>query len=416
MNTDHKRLISACYATNSSLAIVSNLPPLLFLTFRNMYDISYTLLGLLVVIYFLTQLFVDLIFSFFSHKFNIPLTVKITPLLIVIGMVIYAVWPWLFNDAIYIGLVTGTLFFAASSGLCEVLLSPLIATIPSDDPDRQMSKLHSVYAWAVVVVIVLTTVYLLLVPEQYWQYLILLFAIVPLFAFILFCSVEIPHMQTPEKVSGVLKLLKNKSIWLCVLAIFLGGSAECTMAQWCSSYLEMSLGIPKLWGDLLGVAFFAIMLGIGRTLYSKNGKNISKILLLGIIGATCGYFVASVVNIPVLALIACGFTGLCVSMLWPGNLIIATEHFPTGGVFIYAMMAAGGDFGASIGPQAVGMITDASIQSPIVAQLASTLAITPEQLGMKIGMLVGMLFPLIGIFVFYRIHKSRKTNRLELSQ
>ena len=381
-----------------------------------MYGISYTLLGLLVVIYFLTQLFVDLIFSFFSHKFNISSTIKLTPLISVIGMVIYAVWPWVFQDTIYTGLVIGTIFFSASSGLCEVLLSPLIASIPSDDPDRQMSKLHSIYAWGVVFVILITSAFLLIVPDRYWQYLVLLFALVPLIAFVLFCGVNVPHMQTPQKVSGVIKLLKTKSLWLCVLAIFLGGAAECTMAQWCSSYLEMSLGIPKLWGDLLGVALFAVMLGTGRTLYAKRGKNISKILLFGAIGAVCGYFVAAVVKIPVFALLACGFTGLCVSMLWPGCLIVAAEIFPGGSVFIYAMMAAGGDLGASVGPQAVGMITDMAIQNPKIIHLSSALSITPEKLGMKIGMLTGMLFPLAAVLVFHHIHNKRKTKRLEILQ
>ena len=413
MTKKYTRLKLACYATNISMAIVANFPPLLFMTFRSLYGISYTLLGLLVLINFCTQLAVDLIFSFFSHKFNIPATVKYTPLLTVAGLIVYAVWPWIFQDSVYLGLVIGTIIFSASSGLYEVLLSPVVAAIPAEDPDRQMSKLHSVYAWAVVCVILITTAFLLIFPNEYWQFLVLIFSFVPLTAFVLFCGVEIPQMVAPERMSGVIKQLKNKTLWLCVLAIFLGGAAECTMAQWCSSYLEMSLGIPKLWGDLLGVAFFAVMLGCGRTLYAKIGKNISKVLLLGIIGATFGYFIAATVNVPAIALLACGITGLCTSMLWPGSLIIASERIPTGGVFLFAMMAAGGDFGASVGPQAVGVITDAAISSPQIAALAESISLTAEQLGMKIGMLAGMLFPALGIYVFYRIHRSRKCNRLE---
>lgn len=61
----------ACYMTNVSMAAVANLSPLLFLTFREVYGISYSLLGLLVLLNFCTQLAVDLIFSFFSHRFPI---------------------------------------------------------------------------------------------------------------------------------------------------------------------------------------------------------------------------------------------------------------------------------------------------------------------------------------------------------
>ena len=413
MDAKHRRLFLACYTSNSSMSVVANLPPLLFLTFRNMYGISYSLLGLLVVIYFVTQLLVDLLFSFFSHKFNISATVKYTPLLTVAGLLVYSVWPWLFQDAVYLGLVIGTIIFSASSGLYEVLLSPVVAAIPSEDPDRQMSKLHSVYAWAVVCVIIITTLFFLILPHEYWQLLVLLFSLVPFAAFLLFFGVEIPQMVTHERMSGVIKQLKNKTLWLCVFAIFLGGAAECTMAQWCSSYLEISLEIPKFWGDLLGVAFFAVMLGFGRTLYAKIGRNIAKVLLFGIIGATFGYLLAAIVRIPAITLLACGITGLCTSMLWPGSLIIASERIPTGGIFLFAMMAAGGDFGASVGPQAVGVITDTVINSSQIASLAKTFSMTAEQLGMKIGMLAGTLFPVVGIFVFYQIYKSRNYSGLE---
>lgn len=95
-------------------------------------------------------------------------------------------------------------------------------------------------------------------------------------------------------------------------------------------------------------------------------------------------------------------------MLWPGSLIVASDRFPTGGVFIFAMMAAGGDMGAAAGPQLIGVITDFVIENPQLLTLAEKLSLAPEQLGMKAGMLVGMLFPLLAIPVYLTIKKSRK--------
>ena len=403
-----KRLKYACYTTNLSISVVSTLSPLLFVTFRSLYGISYTLLGLLVLVYFLAQLFVDLAFSFFSHKFNISLSVKITPLLSVIGLLVYALWPWVFPNHVYAGLMAGTLLFSMSNGFTEVLISPVIAAIPSEDPDREMSKLHSVYAWGVVAVVLFTTVYLLVFGSENWQYLPLILIAVPLLSFCLYCGVRIPDMERPEKVSGTFRFLKDKGLWLCVAAIFLGGAAECTMSQWCSGYLEQALKIPKLWGDIFGVAVFSMMLGLGRTLYAKFGKRISPVLLAGIIGATVCYFIAALSPWPVVGLLACGLTGFCTSMLWPGNLIVAADRFPEGGVFIYALMAAGGDFGAAVGPQLVGVVTDAAMASPALGQMAVSLQLAPEQLGMKLGMLVGMLFPLAAIPVFIAIRKNRR--------
>ena len=390
------------------MSITGNLSPILFITFYSLYGISYSLLGLLVLINFFTQLIIDLIFSFFSHKFNIPLTVKITPVLTVAGLAVYAIWPFIFPDAVYIGLVIGTVIFSMSSGLAEVLISPVIAAIPSDNPDREMSKLHSIYAWGVVGMIVFATLFLRFIGQDFWQYLALIFALVPLTAAFLYSRVEIPKMETPERVTGALDMMKKPGVWLCVTLIFLGGASECTMAQWCSGFLEKGLGIEKIWGDVFGAALFALTLGLGRTFYAKYGKSIDKILLCCTCGAVVCYLTAALTENPIIGMLACGLTGLCVSMLWPGTLVVSAKRILTGGVFVYAMMAAGGDLGASFGPQLIGIVTDLFTINPHSLQIANNLNISVEQLGMKLSMLIGSLFPLIGTFVFLKIYKTKE--------
>ena len=407
MAKGYARLKGACYTTNIAMSVVANFSPVLFITFRSLYGISYSLLGRLVLINFFTQLSIDLVFSFFSHKFNIAKTVKFTPVLTAVGLIVYALAPILFNN-VYIGLVIGTVIFSLSGGLAEVLMSPVIASIPSDNPEREMSKLHSIYAWGVVGVIIVSTLFLLLFGQEYWQVLALIFALIPISSVILYAGAEIPKMQTPEKVSGAVAFLKNKWLWICVLAIFLGGASECVMAQWCSGYIEQALGIPKVWGDIFGVASFSMALGLGRSLYAKFGKNIGRVLFLGAVGATACYLIASLSGVAIVGLIACALTGFCTSMLWPGNLIVSAEKFPQGGVFIYAMMASGGDLGASVAPQLLGVVTDAVMASEGAVKVANSLSITVEQLGMKAGMCVGALFPLVAIFVYAYIWRSMK--------
>ena len=409
---------AGCYATNITMAVVCNLSPLLFLTFNEFYDISFSLLGLLVLINFCTQLTVDLLFSFFSHKFNIPLAVKLSPILAIVGLALYALAPVIFPNAVYAGLVVGTVLFSMASGFCEVLISPVIAALPSDDPDRDMSKLHSIYAWGVVAVAIISTVFLYFCGRENWQWLPVIFLIIPLAALIFFANAKLPVMATPEKTSGAIRFLKNGGVWLCVLGIFLGGAAEVTMAQWASSYIEEALALPKIWGDIFGVAVFAMALGLGRSLYAKIGKNISRALFFGAIGATLCYLTAAVMPtnhliFAIIGLVACALTGFCVSMMWPGSLIVASDRYPEGGVMIFALMAAGGDFGASMGPQLVGVITDAAIENPALISVAENLSFSPEQLGMKLGMLVGMLFPLVAIAVYATYLKSYKTKKRE---
>lgn len=406
MNTNYKRLKYACYTTNVSMSVAANLSPVLFLTFRNLYGISYSLMGLLILINFITQLSIDLIFSFFSHRFNISKVVVVTPALTVIGLLIYGLWPHFLPQYTYAGLVAGTLIFAAASGFCEVLISPVIAAIPAEDPDREMSKLHSVYAWGVVGVIIFSTLFLYISGPLNWFLLPLILALVPLLAFLLYLKTDIPELETPERITGAISMMKNKTLWLCVLMIFLGGASEVAMAQWSSSFMEQALGLSKVWGDIFGVALFSVMLGTGRTLYAKMGKNITKVLLLGVLGAFACYLTVAISDIPLVGLIACALTGLCTSMLWPGSLIVAADRSPKSGVFLYAMMAAGGDLGASVSPQLMGIVTDIAIQHPQIVHLAHTLQLTPEQVAMKGAMLIGSLFPLIAIPIYLYVHKS----------
>ncbi|MBQ7799537.1 MAG: MFS transporter, partial [Oscillospiraceae bacterium] len=406
MDPKFKRLKYACYSSNVSMSVAGNLSPVLFLTFKEMYGVSYSLLGLLILVNFVTQLGIDLVFSFFSHRFNISKTVKTMPIITIVGLLIYALWPFVFPNSVYVGLLIGTVVFSVSAGLGEVLISPVIAAIPAKEPEHEMSKLHSIYAWGVVFVIILSTLFLLAFGSDNWQFLAFLFALVPLTSAILFAGADVPQMKTPEKASGAVKFLKSKTLWLCVIAIFLGGASELVMAQWSSGYLERALGIPKVWGDIFGVALFAAMLGLGRTLYSKIGKNIYRVLTLGALGAAVCYVTAAVTNVAIIGLLACAFTGFCVSMLWPGSLVVASDRFQSGGVFIFAMMAAGGDLGASVVPQLVGIVTDAASASPAMSKLAESLSLAPDQLGMKLGLLIGALFPLAAVFVLLRLNKT----------
>lgn len=400
ISKEYIRTNNACRLTCFSTAVTANLSPLLFVTFRETYGISYSLLGFLVVLNFGTQLLFDLVFSFFSHKFNIPRAVKLTPVIMTAGLLLFAAAPLLFPNHIYFGLALATVVFSAGGGLAEVLISPTVAAIPSDNPDQLMSFLHSCYAWGVVLTVAVSTGFIFVFGAAKWQILALVLTLLPFGAAVMMAFSKIPPMQTPEKASGAVGILKNKTVFLYVVCIFLGGAAECTMSQWCSGFLETAFGIEKWIGDLCGMALFGAMLGLGRSLYGKFGKNIHRVLILGAVGASVCYVTVVVSRNPVIGLLACAFTGFCVSMLWPGNLIAVEKALPNGGVALYALMAMGGDMGASLCPQGVGLITDAVIASKDAVSLAAKFGITVEQLGMKAGMAFAALFPLAAVALF----------------
>ena len=401
----------ACYLGGVNMATTSVMSPLLFVTFHDEYGISYTLLGLLVAVNFLTQLSVDLLFSFFPKLFNIHKTLRAIPVVVLLGFVVYAVMPWIMPSLVYLWLVIGTLVFSAAAGLGEVLFSPTIAAMPSDNPEREMSKLHSSYAWGCVLIVTLCTAFLEMFGTENWQILALILALLPLLDAVLFAISPLPNMDIGKSDGSSACGIGTQGFLLFIFCIFLGGASEVTMSEWVSSFIENGIGLPKIVGDLAGVALFSVMLGIGRSGYARFGKNISLLMLIGMIGATVCYFVASLSPSAILSLAACAVCGLCVSMLWPGTLIFAEGRFSTLGVASYALLAAGGDLGASVAPQMVGIVSDAVALSPVAERIGAALGITAEQVGMRAGILSASIFPLVGIVVLIVMRREARKHK-----
>ncbi len=403
---NYKRTKLSCYYSYLSMASIFSLPPLLFNTFHEMYGVSYTLLGTLVAVNFCTQLCIDLIFTFFTKYFNIKKTVTVMPVITSVGMLIYALVPWFFPQYAYVGFIVGTFVFSISAGLSEVLLSPVVAAIPSKTPDRDMSLLHSLYAYGVMSVVIISTVFLKIFGTHNWMYLTLFWAFLPLIAFFMFSTSPMPDVDMGGGESGKNAGKRTVVMTLCVLCIFFGSAAENSMTNWISTYIESALHLPKIIGDILGMALFAIALGLTRTWYGKKGKNIYKVLCFGMAGAVICYLVAGLSPVPVLSLAACIVTGICTAMLWPGSLILMEEKLPHVGVAAYALMAAGGDFGASIAPQLLGIVVDKVTASEFAVKLSTTLSLSPGQIGMKVAMLTASLFPMAGIVILLIIKKK----------
>lgn len=410
-----KRTKLACYTAYFTMSSIFALPPLLFVTMRETYGISYTLLGTLVLTNFCTQLAIDLIFTLFAKHFNVKWIVRVMPLITSLGLFIYALIPTLFPSAAYLGLLIGTVVFSVSAGLSEVLLSPVIAAIPSDTPQKDMSTLHSLYAFGVFAVVVVSTVFLKIFGTENWMYLTVFLGSWPILAAVMFMISPMPEMNSSEGAAPTLAGTKRRSVGLalCVACIFLGSCAENTMSNWISGFMETALHIDKAVGDILGVAMFAILLGFARISYAKYGKNIMKILLFGMIGASACYLVAGLSQSVIAAFIACIFTGLFTAMLWPGTLIMMEENVPGVSVAAFALMAAGGDLGASVAPQLMGIVVDKVAASSLAYDLGSYLGMSAEQVGMKAGMVISSLFPILGtvllLFILRYFKRGKKT-------
>jgi MFS family permease len=123
------------------------------------------------------------------------------------------------------------------------------------------------------------------------------------------------------------------------------------------------------------------------------------------------YLLVALSPSPAVSLIACVGLGVFSAMLWPGTLILMEENMPAVGVTAYALMASGGDLGASVAPQAVGIVVDNVSLTDWASSIGQSLSLTPDQVGFKAGMLVAAIFPVLGVFLLLYMRKFFRNNK-----
>ena len=390
----------ACYMGNFTQAIVVNLTPVLFIPLREHFGFSYGQFGTLVLLNFLTQLACDLLFSKAVDRHGFRPFVVSAHALVVLGFALFAATPLLFPGNVYAGFLIATIIFSAGGGLLELLLSPIVDSLPGEEKAKAMAMLHSFYAWGQVVVVILTTLWVYVFGAGSWQVITLLWIAVPLTNVLLFSITPLRHKASEMEVLRIRDLIRQPVFLLAFLAMLFGGASEVTMSQWASSFLQKGLDLPKIVGDTLGLTFFAVMMGVGRLFYGLRGHkmNLSRIMIVGSAVAAICYVVVALSPWKGLSIVACALTGLCVSLLWPGTLTETSAKLPLAGASMFALLAAGGDLGCSVGPWLTGIVTDAA-QAHLPANLLGALASTPEQMALRVGILAGVLLPLCSLAV-----------------
>jgi len=384
----------ACFVGIFCQAISSNITAILFIPLMTLYGLSYVHLGLLVGINFTTQVLVDLIASRLVDRYGFRVFVLPADLMAVIGLILFALTPWLFGN-ILIGLILATIIFSAACGLQEVMLSPIVNAIPHDAKGPAMALMHSFYAWGQAATIILTTLFLFFFGIRSWQAIVALWAVVPLVNFFMFLAAPFPGV-VHEEVRLTMRDLLFRPYYLVALLAILGGAAtELAMGQWASTFSEKALALPKVAGDLLGTAGFALLMGVGRLIFGRYGSKMNmNLVLVGSAGvAILCYIVVALAPGAGLSLAACALCGLAASLLWPGTLVITAERYPLAGAWIFAILAAAGDVGAAAGPFVTGVVTDVLRGVPLALEWAATAGLEPEQFAMRASLLLGALFP-----------------------
>ena len=356
---NYNHTIKACFIGYIVQAIVNNFVPLLFLIFQSAYGIPLSKITLLITFNFFIQLTVDFLSAGLIDRIGYRVSMVLAHLLSAAGLLLLAFLPAILPDP-FAGLLLSVMIYAIGGGLLEVLVSPVVEACPTDNKETAMSLLHSFYCWGHVGVILLSTLFFQVFGTGKWQFLAVLWAMIPLLNCLLFLKVPIYSLhENEDSESSLGALLSNKTFWIIFLLMICAGASEQAVSQWASAFAEAGLQVSKTVGDLAGPMFFAILMGTSRAIYGKYGEkmDLNKFMKISSCLCICSYLMISLSPWPILSLLGCGICGLSVGILWPGTFSIAAKQIPRGGTALFALLALGGDVGCSGGPTLVGMIS-----------------------------------------------------------
>lgn len=363
---NYKGTLFACYAALVTQAITNNFTALLFLTFGSTYGLSLTDLAGLIGINFGVQIFVDFVTPFVVNKIGYRAGVTASQALSALGLVGLAFLPDLMPSP-YIGLMISVIIYAIGGGMCEVLVSPIVESCPTENKAAHQGLLHSFYCWGHVFMILVSTAFFALFGIENWRVMALIWTVVPIASIVLY---SVSPMYTPDDVgsgsmlSSVGKLAKTPLFWVMFLFMLLSGASEQGMSQWVSSFAEAGLNVSKTTGDLIGTCMFAVFMGSARAIFSKlsdKGKISTGgfMIFSAALCITC-YLTAALSQNAIISLIACALCGFSVGVMWPGSLSIASERITFGGTALFSYLALAGDLGCSAGPYLVGQVAAAA--------------------------------------------------------
>lgn len=356
---NYKKTLTACYLGFVTQAISANFAPLLFLTFKGTYGISLEKIALIPLVFYLTQLLVDLAATKFADRIGYRACVIASQVLSAVGLVLMAILPDVLSVP-FIGILIAVVLYAIGSGLIEVLVSPIVEACPFENKEGMMSLLHSFYCWGAMGVILGSTVFFAVFGIEHWKILTFIWALVPLYNTFNFITCPIERLVEDGQSMGVRRLLKTPIFWLLILLMVCSGASEATMSQWASAFTESAVGVSKTVGDLAGPCLFAMFMGIARMLHGKFSEklDLTKVMLIcGMMCAGC-YLLASLSTLPILGLAGCALCGLAVGIMWPGSISISSQKCPTGGTAMFAFLALAGDLGAMVSPAMVGSLSE----------------------------------------------------------
>jgi len=440
----YRLTIVACVVSVCITATANNLMPILFVPLMELYDFTFSKLGLLVAVYFIAELVAALSCAGLPDKIGFRPLLLAASGLTAIGFLLFFLTPFLFTDDILPGLILTVALYGLSVGLLDMLVSPVIQSLPFKNKHKAMSIFHSTFAGGIMISIAVTSLAIYYLPAHNWNFIPLFWVIMPLACVILWIKAplirpsagvtHIPEVRPnkdddnyyalyndvthkPEVIpthKNAIGILSNKGVRnllvMSLLAMFFGVASEMVVTTGASTFIEKGLAVPKLLGDIIGPCMFAVTFGIGRLSYGLffSKWDIRTFMIGGSLACILLYLAAAFVPATAVSIIALALCGFATCLLSPGTYTTSSERFPDAGVWLFAVLNAIGKAGGAAASALFGILGE-MFDGLASWSFMEGMGLTAEQLALRLSLAVCAVFPLMSLILQIVLKKKKVT-------
>ena len=361
MSLTYKHTLAASYTGYITQAVVNNLIPLLFVTFSKQFDISLVQISFLIVMNFSVQIAVDIAAAAFVDRLGFKRGAVIAHICAAAGLIGLGIFPFVINPPI-IGIIISVVLSAVGGGLCEVIISPVVESLPLENKAANMSILHSFYCWGQMAVVLLSTLYF--TPARHGKLEISSHALGCAARaerrLIQRCS-HLPAVRAGGEDEHIDSCLQPRVFAVLPADVLRGRGRACNVAVGVLLCRAGTHGFQDR-GRPAHSLRLCVYNGTVARAFSKLEKRCDLKTMLAISSGMCiaSYLLASLSPWSVPALLGCAMCGMSVGLMWPGVTSLAAAKYRRGGGSMFAMLAIGGDIGCSFGPWLVGIISNSA--------------------------------------------------------
>ncbi len=276
-------------------------------------------------------------------------------LVLAVGMMIYATAP---NYGV---VLVAAAMIGLGGGILEALITPLIQDLHPEDSGRYLNLIHGF--WPIGVLTTVLIVGELLTRDFSWRLIMGgtgLFGVVAACLYLYHVRFEVVSVgSASEAVAQMRELLRIRTFWTYMAAMFFGAGAESAFLFWTASYVQLHYGgLPRAGG--LATAIFAGGMIVGRfgIAHSVEQRHLRRLIL---VSAAAGFgvslFVPRIGSLSGLYALLF-FVGLSVACFWPSIQSYAVDRLGVEPTMLFILLSCGGVSGFAAISWLMGWIGD----------------------------------------------------------